>query len=219
MAGTSRKARCREMRGATVGIIGYGHIGREVAKRCKAFDMRIMALSRTKRDEPEVVDWYGTLEDMDTLLSESDFVIVTAPLNNETRGMIDSAAFGKMKPDAVICNVGRGAVINEAALYEALSGKHIRGGIIDVWYTYPSEKDPNPWPSRFPFRSSTTLSCHPIIQHGVTRWQIGAGRLLPPISTGSPAAKSWRISASRVPAKADSNTAPSHAKDLGRAKA
>ena len=151
----------REMRGATVGIVGYGHIGREVAKRCKAFDMRVMALSRTKRDEPGVVDWYGTLDDMDTLLAESDFVIVTAPLNDDTRSMIDSEAFGKMKSDAVICNVGRGAVVDEAALYEALSGKQIRGGIIDVWYTYPSKKDPNPWPSKFPFQKLDNIIMSP----------------------------------------------------------
>ena len=151
----------REMRGATVGIVGYGHIGREVAKRCKAFDMAVMALSRTKRDEPGLVDWYGTTEELNHLLAESDFVIVTAPLNDDTRSMIDREAFRKMKPDAVICNVGRGAVVDEAALYEALSTQRIRGGIIDVWYTYPSKKDPNPWPSKFPFQKLDNIIMSP----------------------------------------------------------
>jgi phosphoglycerate dehydrogenase-like enzyme len=149
------------MRGQTVGIVGYGHIGREVAKRCKAFDMRVMALSRTKRDEPGLVDWYGTTDELDTLLQESDFVVVTAPLSEETRGMIDRDAFNRMKPDAVICNVGRGPVIDEAALYEALSTKRIRGGIIDVWYVYPSKKDPNPWPSKFPFQKLDNIIMSP----------------------------------------------------------
>src|SRR3546814_732910 len=141
----------RELRGHTVGIVGYGHIGREVAQRCKAFGMRVMAVSRTVREEPGLVDWYGTVAEMDRLLAESDFVVVCAPLDDSTRGMIGAAQFAKMKPDAVIANVGRGEVIDEAALYAALAGWRIRGGIIDVWYSYPSKDDPNPWPSRFPF--------------------------------------------------------------------
>lgn len=152
----------RELRGHTVGIVGYGHIGREVARRCKAFGMRVMAVSRTVREEPGLVDWYGTVAEMDRLLEASDFVIVCAPLDDSTRGMIGAAQFAKMKPDAVIANVGRGEVIDEAALYAALAGNRIRGGIIDVWYTYPSKADPNPWPSRFPFQKlgNVILSPH-----------------------------------------------------------
>src|SRR3546814_10302652 len=76
--------------------------------------------------------------------------------------MIGAAQFAKMKPDAVIANVGRGEVIDEAALYAALAGWRIRGGIIDVWYSYPSKDDPNPWPSRFPFQKlgNVILSPH-----------------------------------------------------------
>ncbi|MBT6139414.1 MAG: phosphoglycerate dehydrogenase [Rhodospirillaceae bacterium] len=151
----------REMLGQTVGIVGYGHIGREIARRCKGFGMRVMALSRTKRDEPDLVDWYGTVDQLDTLLAESDFVIVCAPLDDNTRGMIDGAAFAKMKPDAIIANVGRGEVIDEAALYDALASKRIRGGIIDVWYVYPSKEDANPWPSRFPFQQLDNVIMSP----------------------------------------------------------
>lgn len=152
----------RELRDHTVGIVGYGHIGREVARRCKAFGMKVMAVSRTVREEPGLVDWYGTVSDMDRLLAESDFVVVCAPLDDSTRGMIGAEQFAKMKPDAVIANVGRGEVIDEAALYAALAGNRIRGGIIDVWYTYPSKADPNPWPSRFPFQKlgNVILSPH-----------------------------------------------------------
>src|SRR3546814_3009762 len=76
--------------------------------------------------------------------------------------MIGAAQVAKMKPDAVIANVGRGEVIDEAALYAALAGWRIRGGIIDVWYSYPSKDDPNPWPSRFPFQKlgNVILSPH-----------------------------------------------------------
>ena len=152
----------REMRGCTVGIVGYGHIGREVAKRCKAFDMKVLAVSRTVRDEGDLVDDYWTVADgLDRLCAESDFVIVCAPLDDTTRGMIGAAQFKAMKPDAVICNVGRGEVIDEAALYEALSSKRIRGGIIDVWYVYPSKEDPNPWPSKFPFQKLDNVILSP----------------------------------------------------------
>ncbi len=150
-----------ELRGATVGIVGYGQIGREVARRCKAFDMKVMAVSRTIRDEPDLVDWYGTVEQLDTLLEASDFVICCAPGGNETRGMINAGSFARMKRDAVIANVGRGEVIEEAALYGALASKQIRGGIIDVWYVYPTDDDPNPWPSKFPFQKLDNIIMSP----------------------------------------------------------
>ena len=151
----------RELRGSTVGIIGYGHIGREIARRCKAFDMTVMAVSRTMRKEPELVDWYGTVEDIDALLQRSDFVINCAPGGEETRGMIDRRCFSMMKSDAIIANVGRGEVIDEKALYEALSSRRIRGGIIDVWYKYPGKKNPNPWPSKFPFHKLDNIIMSP----------------------------------------------------------
>ena len=150
-----------ELRGRTVGIVGYGHIGREVARRCKAFGMSVMAVSRTVRDEPDLVDWYGTVGELDRLLAESDFVIVCAPLDETTRGMIGTAEFARMKPDAIIANVGRGEVIDEAALYAALADQRIRGGILDVWYVYPSKADPNPWPSRFPFQKLDNVILSP----------------------------------------------------------
>lgn len=151
----------REMRGATVGIVGYGHIGREVAIRCRSFGMRVMAVSRTPRDEGGLVDWYGTVGEMERLLAESDFVVVCAPLDDSTKGMIGTAQFDRMKPDAVIANVGRGEVIDEAALYTALQSNRIRGGIIDVWYVYPDADNPNPWPSRFPFQSLDNVIMSP----------------------------------------------------------
>ncbi len=151
----------RELFGGTVGIVGYGHIGREVARRCKAFGMKVMAVSRTVRDEGDLVDWYGTVDELAHLLAESDFVIVTAPLDDATRGMIGPDQFAQMKEDAVISNVGRGEVIDEAALYEALVSRRIRGGIIDVWYDYPSKTAPNPWPSKFPFQKLDNVIMSP----------------------------------------------------------
>ena len=96
--------------------------------------------------------------------------------------MIGARQFAKMKSDAVICNVARGEVIDETALYTALSSKQIRGGIIDVWYVYPSDDDPNPWPSKYPFQKldNVILSPHNSAwtkEMGDRRWSFVATHL------------------------------------------
>ena len=174
--------RHRELRDTTIGIIGYGHIGREVARRCKAFAMTVMALSRNPRPEPGLTDWYGTPDQLETLLGASDFVLVCAPGGGATRGMINARAFRVMKEDSVIINVGRGEVIDEAALFEALSSRRIRGAAIDVWYVYPSPTWPNPWPSRFPFHKLDTMIMSPhssawTAEMSDRRWAFVAGNL------------------------------------------
>lgn len=140
-----------ELFGKTVGIVGYGHIGRQVAIRSRAFGMEVVAASRTVRPAPELV-WFGGMEELDRLLTASDFVVVTLPLSAETEGLFDAGRFARMKPDAIIINVGRGLVIDEAALYTALLEKRIGGAAIDVWFQYPSADDPDCLPSRFPFQ-------------------------------------------------------------------
>ncbi len=135
----------------TVGIVGYGHIGRQVAARAQAFGMEVIAASRTVRPAPELA-WFGTMDELDRLLTASDFVVVTLPLSEETEGLFDADRFACMKPEAVIINVGRGLVIDEAALYAALVEKRIGGAAIDVWFQYPTDGDPDCLPSRFPFQ-------------------------------------------------------------------
>lgn len=76
------------------------------------------------------------------MLAESDFVVVACPLTPETEGLIDERALSLMKDDAVLINVGRGAVCDEAALYNALSTDQIRGAVLDVWWNQPSEENP-----------------------------------------------------------------------------
>ena len=119
-----------ELRDKTVGVIGYGHIGHEVAKRAKAFDMRIIGTRRSKQETPELLDWLGTPDQMEKLLSESDFVVVACDLNAETEGMIGTAELQLMKPDAIIINVARGRVIAEQPLYEALKSHQIGGAVL-----------------------------------------------------------------------------------------
>ncbi|MBL4720563.1 MAG: phosphoglycerate dehydrogenase [Alphaproteobacteria bacterium] len=145
----------------TVGIVGYGHIGREVAIRAKAFGMTVKAVSRTARDTPAELDWFGTLDELDRLLGESDYVVVTLPLTRDTKDMFDTERFGKLKSNGVIINVGRGRVINEEALYQALLEKRIGGAIIDVWYGYPSQQDLDRSPTNFPFQDLENIIMTP----------------------------------------------------------
>lgn len=133
-----------ELSGKTLGIIGYGKIGEELAKRANAFDMTTIAVSRSDRITPEPLEWFGTMDRMSDLLEESDYVVVACALNDETRDLIGTKEFQKMGPDCTIMNVARGGVINEDALYLALKDRTIRGGIIDVWYKYPGANPPNP---------------------------------------------------------------------------
>lgn len=151
-----------ELRDHTVGIIGYGHIGYEVAKRANAFGMRVIGTRRSQQETPEYLDWLGTPDKMGQLLSESDFVVVACDLNSETEGMIGADQLAQMKDSAIIINVARGRVIDETSLYNALKSKQIGGAVLDVWYNYNSPEKEEVWPSQYPFQDldNVLLSAH-----------------------------------------------------------
>jgi lactate dehydrogenase-like 2-hydroxyacid dehydrogenase len=125
--------------GATLGILGYGRIGRAVAKRAKAFDMTVIASARSR--EPGTEEDGVAFVDNPTLLAESDVVSVLTPLTPETRHLIDAAALAAMKPTAYLINTARGGVVDEAALVEALTAGRIAGAALDV---FEGEPDVNP---------------------------------------------------------------------------
>jgi len=139
-----------ELFGKTIGIIGYGHIGREVAARAKAFGMNVMAVSRTVYPAPELTS-FKPMANLDQLLAASDYVVVALPLSDETHGLMNAERFSKMKSDAALINVGRGHVVDETDLFTALSEKRIRGAAIDVWYQYPKDGVSDCTPSKHPF--------------------------------------------------------------------
>ncbi len=114
-----------ELYGRTVLIVGYGSIGRAVGDRAAAFGMRVLTC---RRSEP------GNLKAM---LAECDYLVVTAPLTRETEGMIGASEIARMKPTAVVINVGRGAVIDGHALVHALQNEKLRGAALDVFSTEP----------------------------------------------------------------------------------
>ncbi len=124
-AGRVPRARTgRELRGSTIGIIGYGAIGREVARIAKAIGMRVLV------NDPYVKDAQQT--SMDTLLAESDFVVPLAVATPETENLMNAAAFARMKPGAFFINVSRGNLVDEAALEHALDSGRIAGCAMDV---------------------------------------------------------------------------------------
>ncbi|MDR5709673.1 MAG: D-2-hydroxyacid dehydrogenase, partial [Armatimonadota bacterium] len=133
-----------ELWGATVGILGLGAIGQEVARRCRAFGARVVGLRRTAAPVPEVEEVYGP-EGLEAVLRRSDYVVLTLPLTPQTRGLIGAQELGWMKPGAVLVNVGRGALLDERALVEALRSGRLRGAALDVFETEPLSPEHPLW--------------------------------------------------------------------------
>lgn len=123
--------RMMRLRGKTIGIIGFGRIGEGVAAKAKAFGLNILAYGPRLTQE-KVSRYGGRRVDLDTLLRESDFVTINAPLTDETQGMIGEAELDIMKPEAYLINTSRGALIDEQALYDALITHKIAGAGLDV---------------------------------------------------------------------------------------
>ena len=154
--------------GKKAGIVGFGSIGQEVGRMLQCMGMRILAVKRRSDDElaeAMSLEFLGTPDDLIYVMSESDFVVVTAPLTPETRGMIGEEELRAMKPSAYIVNVARAAIIEEEPLYRALSEGWIAGAALDVWWT-PHFWDPL-WnkegkpASEYPFWELLNVVCTP----------------------------------------------------------
>lgn len=143
--------------GQTLGIVGYGSIGRAVAERARALGMTVLGLRRRlpqqSNEDPLVDQIYGP-EQLLEMISRCDYVLVTVPLTTQTRGLIGDAEFAVMKDNAVVINVGRGPTIDERALIKALSSNKIRGAALDVF-------DQEPLPQGHPFYSLENVLLSP----------------------------------------------------------
>jgi len=147
----------QELRGATVGVIGYGSIGRQVGRLAHAFGMRVLGMTRSGEltsgyELPEVAadpapepDRLYTPDQLTAMLSECDYVVLTLPYTSATHHFIDQTALQAMKPTAVLINVARGAIVDEAALTEALRQGHIAGAALDVFEQEPLPADSPLW--------------------------------------------------------------------------
>lgn len=130
----------KEVHGSTLGIVGLGRIGKQVAKRARAFDMRILYHNR-RRDPIAEAEFSAEYRSLDDLLSESDFVALNCPLTAETTNLISTPQFARMKPSAMLVNMARGAVVDTDALYAALRTGRIAGAGIDVTQPEPLPRD------------------------------------------------------------------------------
>lgn len=126
-----------EVNGKTLGVVGAGHIGMEVIKVAKALGMNILINTRTPKADGDGTRYVS----LDELIEHSDYITLHCPLNDQTKHMINKETIAKMKPSAVIINTGRGPLINEADLCEALAAKRIAGAGLDVQEVEPPAED------------------------------------------------------------------------------
>jgi phosphoglycerate dehydrogenase-like enzyme len=140
-----------ELAEKTVGLLGFGHIGKAIAARAKAFEMKVHVANRSPVPRSSLVDRSFALNRLGEFWSSADFFVVSLPSNADTFGIVNAESFAAMRASAVILNVGRGPTIDERSLYDALKGRRIAGGVIDTWYNYPSPDHPTILPSKFPF--------------------------------------------------------------------
>jgi phosphoglycerate dehydrogenase-like enzyme len=159
-----------ELRGATIGILGYGAIGREVARLAAAFGMRVLATKRADRPaafdgwtpagtgdlDGSIPERYYEMNELPALLAESDVVVLTLPLSPLTRHVIGEKELAAMRPHAFLINIGRGPLIDQDALYQALSTKQLGGAALDV-------TDPEPLPAQSPLWDLENLIITPHI--------------------------------------------------------
>ena len=126
-----------EVNGKTLGVVGAGHIGMEVIKVAKALGMNVLVHTRTPKADGDGIRYVS----LDKLLEHSDYITLHCPLNEQTKYMINKEAISKMKTSAVIVNTGRGPLINEADLCDALAAKRIAGAGLDVQEVEPPAED------------------------------------------------------------------------------
>jgi phosphoglycerate dehydrogenase-like enzyme len=151
----------RAVRGKTVAVVGYGAIGRAVAKLLKAFDARVIGIRRSGGESRDC-DEIRPPRDLHSVLGRSDAVIVTAPATAETFHLIDREALAAMRPGAILVNVARGSLVDEAALTEALRSGHLGAAALDVFETEPLPTESPLWNLPNCFISS---HCAPSLEH------------------------------------------------------
>ena len=167
----------KEMDGRTLGIVGYGSIGKKVAKIAQAFDMKVLAYNRSPKKDESV-----RFVEMDELLEKSDIVSIHCPLNRDSEKMCNKDFFSKMKDGALFINTSRGGVVDEQALIDAVKSKKISGAGLDVVAVEPMEKHEEildidniiitPHSAWAPVETRTRLV--EIVKNNIKKWVAGA---------------------------------------------
>jgi len=136
----------RELSGATLGLVGLGSIGRDIARHAANLGMRVIAVrEHPEKGKPENVVQVYSAAQLDEMLSQSDYVVLAVPTTSATRGLINAPRLAAMKPDAQLINVGRGPLVDDNALIEALRGRKIAGAALDVFVEEPLPADSPYW--------------------------------------------------------------------------
>lgn len=135
----------RQLEGASAAIVGFGDIGTETAKRLKAFGMHLFGVKRSPGKKPDFIDQLVTMQDLDQVLRQSDFVINVLPLTEETKAVFNRQRFARMKPGAIFINAGRGGTVDEPDLIEALKEEKLGGAGLDVTSEEPLPETSELW--------------------------------------------------------------------------
>ncbi|MEQ9640826.1 MAG: 2-hydroxyacid dehydrogenase [Alphaproteobacteria bacterium] len=138
-----------ELAGKSLGIVGFGRIGKAVARRARAFDMTVRGIRRNPAPDPDLA-FCGGPDALDEVLRQADGLLISAELGPQTRGLIGARELALLPPGAVLVNVARAEIVDQQALYAALKGGQLGGAALDVWYRYPTGPGPTS-PADLPF--------------------------------------------------------------------
>lgn len=151
-----------EIGGMTMGIVGFGHIGRNLVEPARALGLDVLAIrsSRPTETGPDGVEFVGGPDDLDRVIDDADALVLALPLNDQTRGMIGVDELELLGPGGYLINVSRGAIVEQEALYQALVNDRIAGAGIDTWWEYPEGREPRA-PAKYPFQELSNVVMTP----------------------------------------------------------
>jgi len=162
--GFSTKEPTVQLQGKSLGIVGLGSIGWEIAKIGYTLGMKVFALKRKKEEKDlkkkNILEFLGEKKDLGKVIKESDFIVIAVPLTKETSGLIGGKELKLMKGKYLI-NISRGTVINEETLFKSLKEHHLAGAAIDTWYQYPSSEQKEVLPSKYDFQKLNNVVMSP----------------------------------------------------------
>lgn len=150
-----------ELAGARVGIVGYGAIGRALAKRLRPFEVEILAANRTMPADQNGLEACFSLDEIDQLMRAVDIAVLCIAATPETTRLVDRRVLEALGPEGLLVNVARASIVDEQALFETLRDGALGGAILDVWYDYPDAAHPRTPPSRYPFHELANVFMTP----------------------------------------------------------
>ncbi|OGO04613.1 MAG: hypothetical protein A2Y73_03125 [Chloroflexi bacterium RBG_13_56_8] len=144
-AGRALRPKIKELTGSTIGILGFGAVGRTIAERARGFNMRILAVDLFPNNKPDYVEELMGMDRLDRALKESDYLVVTVPYTPQTDRMLGARQLALMKPDAMLIGISRGKIIDEGALAAALRENRLAAAGLDVFAQEPLPADSELW--------------------------------------------------------------------------